>query len=288
MTPEPSGGFEWVQAAGGAALVCGPLRPYADHLFTTRAWDLGVQTPARDEDWEAVAASLGVDAAHLARMHQVHGAAVVVRRAGAGAVAPRPAADILVSDDRSLALAVQTADCVPLLIADRVTGAVAAAHAGWRGLAAGVPAVTVEALTREFASAAADLIVAVGPSISAGRYEVGGEVRARFESAGFSPGQVARWFLPGERADHWMFDGWTSAADQLEAAGLLPENIHVAALCTASYPDLFCSYRRDGKGAGRIAGAIRKVKPISVFPDPSRHSPADRRVRSSHGRRARR
>src|SRR4051794_9870021 len=111
MKPQPSGGFEWVQAAGGPALVCAALRPYADHLFTTRAWALGVQARAGDEDWQPVAVSLGVDLPHLARMHQVHGAAVVVRRAGRGAVeAQRPDADILVSDDPSLALAIQTAD----------------------------------------------------------------------------------------------------------------------------------------------------------------------------------
>ena len=132
MKPQPSGGFEWVQAAGGTALVCGALRPFADHLFTTREWALGSRAEAADEDWHAVAASVGVDGAHLVRMHQVHGAAVFVRRAGEPAsAAERPDADIVVSNDPSLALAIQTADCVPLLIADRVTGAVAAAHAGW-------------------------------------------------------------------------------------------------------------------------------------------------------------
>ena len=258
MKPQPSGGFEWVQAAGGPALVCGALRPLADHLFTTREWALGSQPVSRDQDWEPVAASLGVDAAHLVRLHQVHGAAVEVRRAGqrpAGAV--RPDADILVSDDDAIVLAIQTADCVPLLLADRVTGAVAAAHAGWRGLAAGVPGVTVAALAGDFGSAPGDLVAAVGPSISAERYEVGDAVRAQFQAAGFSPAQLARWFLPGARPGHWQFDGWSAAFDQLLAAGLTLANIHVASLCTAASPDLFCSYRRDGTGAGRIAAAIR-------------------------------
>src|SRR3954464_1684210 len=131
MRSQPSGGVEWGQAAGGLGLGCSALRPFADHLFTTREWTLGSRAGAADEDWAPVAASLGVDLPHLARMHQVHGAAVVVRRAGAAAVeaarreANRPDADILVSDDPSLAVAIQTADCVPLLIADRVTGAVA-------------------------------------------------------------------------------------------------------------------------------------------------------------------
>ena len=258
MKPQPSGGFEWVQAAGGTALVCGALRPFADHLFTTREWALGSRAEAADEDWAAVAASLRVDPAHLVRMHQVHGAAVVVRRAGEHAPAVgRPDADIVVSNDPSLALAIQTADCVPLLIADRVTGAVAAAHAGWRGLAARVPSVTVQAMADTFGTRAADLIVAIGPSICADRYEVGEEVRAAFAAAGFSRAELSRWFLNGTRSEHWQFDGWRAAQDQLEAAGLPPGHIHAAGFCTATYPDLFCSYRRDGKGAGRIAAALR-------------------------------
>ena len=259
MKPQPSGGFEWAQAVGGPALVSVALRPFADHLFTTRDWTLGSRAEEADEDWQPVAASLGVDPAHLVRLHQVHGASVDVRRAGDR----RPPflrldADIVVSNDQSLALAIQTADCVPLLIADRVTGAVAVAHAGWRGLAGGVPRVTVAALAREFGSAPADLVAAMGPAISAERYEVGEDVRARFLAAGFSAAQLERWFRPAQRPHHWLFDGWRSAHDQLESAGLSAGSIHAAALCTATYPDLFCSYRRDGKGAGRIAAAIRR------------------------------
>ena len=84
MKAQPSGGFEWVQAAGGPALVCRALRPFAAHLFTTREWALGSRAEAIEDDWAPVAGSLGVDPAHLIRLHQVHGAAVVVRRAGAG------------------------------------------------------------------------------------------------------------------------------------------------------------------------------------------------------------
>jgi len=154
-------------------------------------------------------------------------------------------------------LAIQTADCVPLLFADRRTGVVAAAHAGWRGLAARVPEVTVRALGEAFGSRPADLIVAVGPSISAARYEVGAEVRDQFERGGFPDDQLARWFLPGTRAGHWQFDGWASARDQLAAVGVPADRIHSSDLCTAAEAGLLCSYRRDGKRAGRIAGAIR-------------------------------
>ena len=255
--------FAWRQTPAGPALVCLPLERYAAHLFTTRQWPLGSARDAeRASGWADVARALDVDAAHLTRAHQVHGAATIVRRAG-DTVADAdalPQADIIISNDRDRALAIQTADCVPLLIADPASGAVAAAHAGWRGLAAGVPGETVAALVREFGSAPADLVAAIGPSISAERYEVGAEVRATFEAAGFPPAQLERWFLPGARPEHWQFDGWRVAQDQLEAAGVTPVHIHLSAQCTAVSPDLFCSYRRDGQGAGRIAAAIRMLR----------------------------
>src|SRR4029077_15300826 len=100
----------------------------------------------------------GVDGSHLVRAHQVHGASIVVRRHGDASPHRAEAlaqADILVSDDPSLVLAIQTADCVPILIADRASGAVAAAHAGWRGLAAGVPGGAVVALLHGIGGAAA-------------------------------------------------------------------------------------------------------------------------------------
>jgi polyphenol oxidase len=259
--PATTDDFEWRQTPHGRALVCGALEPYARHLFTTREWPLG--TAAEDDRaaaWAGVAQALGVDASHLIRAHQVHGASVVVRRRGEAAspgAGPLPHADILISDDPSLVLAIQTADCVPLLMADRATGAVAAAHAGWRGLASAVPNVAVEAMTQAFGTRPADLVAAIGPSICAARYEVGADVREQFERAGFSGDRFGRWFLAGVRAHHWQFDGWASARDQLEAAGVPAPRIYGSDLCTASVPELLCSYRRDGKQAGRIAGAIR-------------------------------
>src|ERR1700750_2610629 len=100
MSSQTSGGVAWGEAAGGRALVCTALRPIADHLFTTREWALGSNGAVRDADWEPVAAAVGVDGEHFMRMHQVHGAGVIVRRAGDRTpVTARPDADIVVSDD---------------------------------------------------------------------------------------------------------------------------------------------------------------------------------------------
>lgn len=260
MPPQPRDGFIWVDRPAGPALVCAPLEPFAANVFTTRPWPLG--SPAGgDRAWEDVAGALHVDSAHLVRLHQVHGAGIVLHRAGELPPGlPRPEADIVLTTDRAAAVAIQTADCVPLLLADARTGAVAAAHAGWRGLAARVPRVAVDAMTRELGTRPDDLHVAIGPSISAARYEVGRDVWDRFTTAGFGADVLARWFPAETRADHWQFDGWQSASDQLRDAGVRADRIHLAGLCTATYADWFCSYRRDGKAAGRMAAAIRSQK----------------------------
>ena len=274
MFPKPNDGFAWVQDAGGLALVCEALA--ATHVFTTRSWALGSDTEAeRAAAWEAVGRSVGVDPAHLCRAHQVHGASVSVRRIGDPECGGQalPGADIIVSDDPARALAIQTADCVPLLVADRRTGAVAAAHAGWKGMASGVPRATVAALAREFGSRPVDLVAVAGPSIGACCYEVGADVRDAFRRGGFADAVLQRWFfatpqptarnpsMPGlpsaPRMDHWFFDGWAATRHQLEDAGIPLSNIYFAGLCTASHRQLLCSYRSDGSSAGRLAAAIR-------------------------------
>ena len=215
---------------------------------------------------------MGVDVEHLLRVRQVHGTGVAVRRTGDAGTDFEPA-DIVMSNDPRVVIAIQTADCVPILLVDRRTGVVAAAHAGWRGLAAGVPRTAVEALAREFGSAPTDLLAAAGPSIGACCYEVGEDVRRRFDEADFPHEAVTSWFsreprpttrnpsMGGRvltpRPDHWYFDSALAARDALELAGLRPDQIFSAELCTASHPDMLCSYRRDGAGAGRMAAAIR-------------------------------
>jgi len=272
ILPAADRSFEWRHTPNGPGLVCLALEPFAAHLFTTRHWALGSGATAADDRaaWQQVVRPLDLDVDALRRPRQVHGNTVVLASADRQ---PVPA-DIIVTDDWSLAVAVQSADCVPLLLADSNTGAVAAAHAGWRGLAAGVPLAAVNALSRTFGSRVEDLIAVAGPSIGACCYEVGRDVREAFASAGFPSADLERWFLesparstanppmPGlphtRRADHWVFDGWASTREQLQRSGVQADRIFAAALCTASHPDVLCSYRRDGVAAGRIAAVIRR------------------------------
>ncbi len=276
--PKPNRGFRWTQIDGRAALVCEALEPLAFHFFTTRAWRLGERTPESANGWYDVALAAQVRVEHFGRLHQVHGADAVTYKKGEGVPGGAvPKADIGLTDDPEIALAVQTADCLPLLIADSRTRTIAAAHAGWRGLVARVPAVTVARLAQDFGSRPENLLVAVGPAIGACCYEVGEDVRARFAEAGFNAAQLDRWFSPDpsalgpanppmprlgatRRPGHWFFDGWSCVREQLASAGVPTAQVHAAGLCTASHEAAFCSYRRDGAVAGRMAGVIRSKK----------------------------
>ncbi|HUK33939.1 MAG TPA: peptidoglycan editing factor PgeF [Vicinamibacterales bacterium] len=264
-----------MQLAAGPALVCDALEPFAHHFFTTRPWRLGERSTDVRGGWEEVAAAAGVAPGQLRHLHQVHGCDVAMYRRGNTSSGDPPKADITLTDDGSLALAVQTADCLPLLVVDRATRAVAAAHAGWRGLAGGVPAKVVIEMASALHGRAEDLLVAIGPAIGPCCYEVGEDVRSKFVD-GWPLKETDRWFrvepaalainpslrslAPGRRADRWFFDIWTCVRDTLEQIGVDRENIFTANLCTASHESLFCSYRRDGAVAGRMAAVIKSRK----------------------------
>ena len=241
--------FYWTQESWGHALRCRPLEAVAPHLFTTRQLAL-----SHAADWERAARAIG--AARVATLTQVHGREVTVIRTGWAAPATRPEADVLVSDNPDVALAVRAADCVPLLMADPRTHAVAAVHAGWRGTAANAAGAAVDALVREFGARPRDLIAAIGPAIGACCYEVGPELVEAFVDAGNSREHAARWFMSPAGARPRL-DTWAANRDQLMDAGLLEENIHLSGLCTASNLDLFPSFRVEKEAAGRLAGVIR-------------------------------
>jgi YfiH family protein len=256
--------FYWSAASWGAALRCRALDPIAPHLFTTRQLEL-----SSENDWRVVAEAVGATAA--AGLTQVHGNAVVTVGRDWTPAGARPEADALVSNNPAVALTVRAADCVPLLMGDRRTGAVAAVHAGWRGTAAGVAPAALRAMEREFGTRPADIVAAIGPSIGPCCYEVGTELVDAFAAAGHPRHLIDRWFLarppadgtrrrrPGAAGPTLRLDVAAANRDQLILAGVEDANIHTAMLCTAMHLEVLTSFRAEKERAGRLAGVIRAL-----------------------------
>lgn len=174
-------------------------------------------------------------------LEQVHGARVVE----VGASAPQPSADASFSRRPGAVCAVMTADCLPALFCDLDGSVVAAAHAGWRGLAGGVLEATVAALGVD----PARLLVWLGPAIGPGAFEVGAEVREAFV-AGHAQAATAFVAQPDGR---WLADLYALAGIRLRAAGVTA--IHGGGFCTFSERERFYSFRRD-RVTGRMASLI--------------------------------
>ena len=170
-------------------------------------------------------------------LRQVHGVAVAVEPAG-----DEPEADAAVTATPGTVLAILTADCLPVVLAAQDGSEVAAAHAGWRGLCAGVLEATVTAMRTPPQRLQAWLGPAAGPQA----YEVGEEVHAAFTAR---DGRARMAFLP-TRPGHWRVDLSMLARQRLLDAGVT--NVHGGGLCTISDPARFFSHRRDGR-SGRLA-----------------------------------
>ena len=159
-----------------------------------------------------------------------------------------PDADASWTAETGTLLAIETADCLPVLIVDPVHRRVAAAHAGWRGTVAKVARVAARTLVAT-GSDPRSLVAALGPSIGACCYEVGSDVEEAFGPEG------ARFFSSGH-GERKHVDVAAANRAQLEAEGVLPGHIEAVALCTKCRPDLFYSYRRDQANAGRMISVI--------------------------------
>lgn len=176
-------------------------------------------------------------------LQQVHGTGVVRFDAPPQAGdAPEPEADAAVTATPGVVLAILSADCLPVLLAAREGGEIAAAHAGWRGLAGGMLEATVAAMR----TPAHDMLAWLGPAAGPTAYEIGEEVRGAFvhDDAGAATAFVAT------RPGHWRVDLYALARRRLAACGV--SEVHGGSHCTLSEPARFFSHRRDGR-SGRMA-----------------------------------
>lgn len=172
----------------------------------------------------------------LATVYQVHSADCVVATQP-WPDAERPHADALVTNRPGLVLGVVTADCAPVLLADRSAGVVGAAHAGWKGAVGGVTDATIAAM-EALGAVRSRIVAAVGPCIAQRSYEVDAGFRARFVAVGAAS---AKFFAAG-REGHYQFDLEGFVADKLAAAGVA--QVEAMGLDTYSDPARFYSFRR--------------------------------------------
>ncbi|MCO5101575.1 MAG: peptidoglycan editing factor PgeF [Burkholderiaceae bacterium] len=208
---------------------------------------------------DRVASSIGAMPVWLEQVHGIDVHAIVANVPGSrpagnttrvGAqVSNEARADASVTNVPGVVLAVLTADCLPVLLADSRGEVVAAAHAGWRGLADGVLERTVEAM-RAAGAKGAKLCAWLGPSIGPEAFEVGNEVRERF--CDVDPRARAA-FVAGRRPGKWLADLPALARLRLEAADV--HRVDGASRCTARDAADFYSYRRDGR-CGRMATLV--------------------------------
>lgn len=218
---------------------------------------LGDELQAVEENHRRLAAEVGYEQDRLFEVSQVHGA-------GVRAVGPRVpveefralSADAVVASLADDAVAIRTADCLPLLLADPDSGAVAAVHGGWRGVVAGVVPQTVKALTSVAGAAPSRLYAAVFPHIRPCCFEIGEEVAEQL--AGIDPAAV----LHGEAFPRPHGNLSVAVQRQLRDLGLPAAHIEDVPGCTMCDADRFFSFRRDGQTSGRhlaviVAGCVQ-------------------------------
>ena len=252
---------------GGTSLV--KKKPALNLGFTK--WDEGKRVAANRGKFLS---ALDADKLPLITMRQFH--SDVIHRI-ATQCAEAPSGDALITNAPGLLLAVQTADCVPILLADTKRHAVAAIHAGWRGTLARIVLKTLGRMRMEFGSQARDVVAALGPAIGQGCYEVGADVAQAFATQ-FPP--AAEWFEgpfaqlaegvdplwlpwltmmpPGHvpPAPRVQLDLRAANRWQLMDAGVPEKQIDVNDLCTACQTDFLFSYRREGEETGRMMAVV--------------------------------
>ncbi|MFN3209520.1 MAG: peptidoglycan editing factor PgeF [Roseovarius sp.] len=198
-----------------------------------------------------VASAMNVSGDHLISVRQTHSTDVLV---ATGPVDPRPRADAIVTATPGLALAILTADCQPVLFADRKAGVIGAAHAGWRGAFDGILETTLDAMER-LGARRADTKAVIGPAISQTAYEVGEEFFERF--ADDDPANTR--FFVGGKPGKYQFDLPGFGLHRLREAGIGAASW--IGQCTYSDADRYFSYRRathlGEADYGRLISAIR-------------------------------
>ncbi len=164
--------------------------------------------------------------------------------------------DASITHLENIFLCATTADCVPVLLYDKQKQIIAAIHAGWKGLVGGIIKKTIDKMSEVYNSNPSHIVAAIGPSISQSNYEVGDELIANFNEAGFDLSSVSFF---NENTNKWHIDLKQVSHNEFVRLGLSQEQIEVSSLCTYDEPELFFSARRQSIVSGRMLSGIKLV-----------------------------
>ena len=217
----------------------------------------GDEYAAVRENFSRICAAIRVKAEDVvisAQTHTTNVKIVTARDRGQGIIREKEYADVdgLITNDPNVVLCTQYADCVPLFFADPVKRVVATSHAGWRGTAAGIGAVTVEKMAEAFGCDPKDVLVGIGPSIGSCCFEVDTPVYEAFCRVPVFDADC----YTDKGGGKYHIDLWEINRRFLLKAGVTAEHITVTDLCTRCHPDLFWSHRATGGVRGSLAAFI--------------------------------
>lgn len=223
------------------------------HAFTTRENGLGARSSGFKSpgDWDLMARAFSIRPERLVTVNQVHGDVVVVVDEKNFGDVKALKADALITRSPELAIGVETADCVPILLYDPDTPAVAAVHAGWRSTVQKIVRKTVQLMQREFGSDISRMIAAIGPAIGPECYEVDEPVMDPVKEA-FPFWEEAASL---RSAGRWSLDLVKLSRLELTRFGLKADRVHSLGLCTSCSREQFYSFRAEGR-TGRMLSVI--------------------------------
>ena len=243
------------------------------HAFSTRlggvgkgcfstmnfSFSRGDDPEAVHENYRRMARAIGVSEDSFVVSEQEHTTnllAVTEKDRGSGVLFPRPyrAIDGLLTDRPGVTLVTFYADCIPLYFVDPVKRAIALSHSGWKGTLAEMGRVTVERMKSEYGSEPENIVACIGPGICRDCYEIGTEVAEKFRT-GFRAGKPEQ-ILSGFHDGHAQLDLWEANRLILLSAGIRPDHIRVAGICTHCNSKLLFSHRASGESRGNLAAFL--------------------------------
>ncbi len=254
--PDPA----WAGAAHGFSTRLGGVSPAPMDSLNLGA-SRGDAPANLRENFSRFCAAVGADPNALVKNQQVHSDIIrPVTRADVMASPETPGtveADGLITDQPGVCLTIFSGDCIPVLLYDPVRRCIAAAHAGWRGTAAGIAARAAEAMVRDYGCRADNILAAIGPGIGPCCFETHGDVPDGLR-AGLG-GDAEAFIRPLDRPGKFSVDLKGANARWLERAGLLRPHIAICPACTACNLDEFWSHRVQGNARGSMAAMIQLV-----------------------------